>query len=695
MKIRILVISIGVFLLGALIGITGLQSVKAEEVTTPSALLDLSNLAIPESLGKVDERFQGTSDRWIIHIQDVHAHYAAQENIAAILDHLNAIYGLKTVALEGGWSATSYPDIWGLPSSREKQMLARKLLEEDYITGPSYAAMFSQTPLLLVGIENEELYEKNREIYVEHLSERGDLATKIETIENQMALEKKAVFNDNLKRFDVALNGYREGKNLEEFIPTLIAWAETEKVDLDDLDQITLFKGVMAQEKRIKQDKLKRESTRLMAAFKRQRLSFEELLRSEKLSEEKLQYYPETKKYLELMNAQDAMNHREFFIQIQTAIDRLKEKLFVSEEERALDAKADRFFLAKKIILFQATPDDLKALELQKEALEDEMDASDLGEALQLALDFYDVAKTRDEIFFEKITTDSRLSGDIAIVTGGFHTEGLSEQMRHNDTSYIIITPNLGEEVSDEKLYFKRLQQELPQSQTLADLRDKSLDDRFEDAFMEAMQERDLRKALRIVESYQKGVLVPDRPVEATEPFKTLTPEEQVKIVEDYAQLQKGTQPITVIILASELQKNLFPENIESGRVARTGWHQLLGEKRFTFFVLQNNEEAQQTILGETIGGRARLRRVPGDDVQKAIQRERSRFPNKIIAVVDPNFQTAEALVVPPHPAIWFVIGPYAEYGDSRISAHEPGDLAILEDLLLERYRREGVLKAA
>jgi len=64
--------------------------------------LDLGKMAIPESLGKVDERFQGTSKRWVINIQDVHAHFGAQENIAAIIDHLNTLYGLRLVAFEGG-----------------------------------------------------------------------------------------------------------------------------------------------------------------------------------------------------------------------------------------------------------------------------------------------------------------------------------------------------------------------------------------------------------------------------------------------------------------------------------------------------------------------------------------------------------------------------------------------------------------
>ena len=51
-----------------------------------AGIQSISNLAIPKDLGKIEIRKFGTSSRWIIHIQDVHAHFTAQENIAAILD---------------------------------------------------------------------------------------------------------------------------------------------------------------------------------------------------------------------------------------------------------------------------------------------------------------------------------------------------------------------------------------------------------------------------------------------------------------------------------------------------------------------------------------------------------------------------------------------------------------------------------
>jgi len=65
-----------------------LQSETPEPSTGTS--FALSDLAVPEEIGKVQERFAGKSPRTIIQIQDVHAHATAQQNIAAILGSVEA-----------------------------------------------------------------------------------------------------------------------------------------------------------------------------------------------------------------------------------------------------------------------------------------------------------------------------------------------------------------------------------------------------------------------------------------------------------------------------------------------------------------------------------------------------------------------------------------------------------------------------
>lgn len=430
--------------------------------------VSIEDLAVPSSLGQVERRFAGKGDRWVLHIQDIHAHFAAQENIAAIVEHLSTLYGVNTVALEGGWNETTLPESWGLPSSTAKQLAARALLEKDHLTGPGYAAIFNPQPMRLVGIEDRELYKKNRATFLIYLNQRRKTLKLLEAWGMALSEEKRAVLNPKLLALDNALEDYRKGKKAEKFIPRLLESSRQEGIDLSGLDQIAQFLKVMEIQKSIDKNRLQSEATRLVARFKNTGLSFEELLRSGKISAEQLQNYPMTLHYVALIEQQDQIHYRSFFNQIESAIAELKEKLFTSEEERELERRLERYRVAQNLLVLQATPEHWKAFQEEKPAFEAETGKAGLEGALKIAAEFYEDAALRDEIFFQKINEDPRLAGNIIVVAGGFHTEGLTEKFEEAGISHMVITPDLNKESSNEALYFERMQQELPARQAIA-----------------------------------------------------------------------------------------------------------------------------------------------------------------------------------------------------------------------------------
>lgn len=509
--------------------------------SSPETPLPIENFAVPESLGKIETRRPLQSNRWVIHIQDVHAHFAAQENISAIVDQLNAVYGIKTVAIEGGWGETTFPQSWGLPNSREKQMLARALLEEDYITGPAYAALFSPMPIQLIGIEDEALYEENRAFFLRHLERRKEIEGLLQSYQDKISAEKQSSYSPGLLSFDTSLSEFREGKKAEKFIPKLLELAQSKGVELTLFDQIQLFKEALSLEKSLDKEKLNAEAKRLLEPYKRKRLSFEELLRSGLLDEEKISFYPETEKYVKITKLRDKILYREFFDEIESLIDAVKAKMIENEEQKALSEKSERFFLAKKFLLFQATPDDLRKIEAAKDLFLSELSAEGLGFAFDFAVDFYEAAKHRDEIFFDKITTDPRLSGNIAVVTGGFHTEGLSERFENSGISYMVVTPHLGEDTMNEELYFKRLQEPI-EAEALANVRNRPFgrfDSRFPQGISALISKQDIRIAVKIV--FPKTVFRQTSKVvsndQAFDPkvFEALSPEKQLEQARSWA----------------------------------------------------------------------------------------------------------------------------------------------------------------
>ncbi|MBN1688584.1 MAG: hypothetical protein JW893_05750 [Candidatus Omnitrophica bacterium] len=636
--------------------------------------LSLKDLAIPETIGRVEERFQGTTDRWVIHIQDVHAHFVAQENISAIADHLNALYGIKTIALEAGWGDTTLPQSWGLPQSREKQILARALLEEEIITGPVYSALFSQMPTELIGLEDGTLYQENRRTYLEHLDQLFDIASGLESYREALEIKKKSAFSATLLAFEKALEKYREGITIEKFIPILLARAGEQNIDFAQYDQINLFREVTKLEKRVDQDRLRAEAERLSKPFKKERFTFEELLRSGRIPKDKLEFYPETKKFLELIGLRDQIYHGAFFNQIESLIADLKTRLITSDEEAALSEKIERYWLARKILLLEATPADLEGYVPNHLAIRSDMGEAGLEKALELSLHFYTLAKKRDDVFLQKITTDPKLSGNIIVVAGGFHTEGLSQRLREAGISYLVVQPDLGKTSPDQELYMKRMRDHIVQGQTLGHLQNRIFQPAFDSVFPQAVldlrENRNIPKAVQMVTDALTQSGTPVTAVPQTregsmtfEAFLALSEEDKLLQLREWTERFKTAGAIPIAIVARQA---LLAESIFADEFSLSVWQAMRRDRTKTLVILLGETE---DIHMETIGGIAPMIRERGEaDIRQVMENPRlqkrlEKFLNegRIAAIEKPGYDAGSLLVFPPIRGVLLLIPPILE----------------------------------
>jgi len=476
----------------------------------------LSNLAVPEKVGKVQERFTGNSTRTIIQIQDVHAHAVAQQNIAAILERLRVVFGIEKAALEGAWASTSLPKSHGIPTSREKQLLAGTLLDDDRISGPVYAAIMSPEPIMLIGVEDKTFYEKNRTLFLAHLGKVKEIDEKLRAYGAFLKESQKSTWGPELLTFGNAFEKFRETSDLGKFFPVLLKTAETQNAGTSDLDQVTLLRDTTALEKSFVKERLENEIQQIIKKYKDRPWTLEELIRGGQISPEEIGLYPEIKKLTLLYKMRDQLSLQDLTDQIRTLTGRILEKLVRTPEEDALWKKAERFYLSEKILLLQATPADLKTYKSEKTLLESELAGAGFSEAMALSVDFYNTVEKRDEIFFDKIVNDPSLAGNIAIVTGGFHTDGLSQRFRDAGISYITITPELDGTAMNEKLYVERMGETLVvqgfvssgskpglghvEKQTLSELRNAIawIDNRFSESYEALLQTRDVREAEKL-----------------------------------------------------------------------------------------------------------------------------------------------------------------------------------------------------
>ncbi len=77
-----------------------------------------------------------------------------------------------------------------------------------------------------------------------------------------------------------------------------------------------------------------------------------------------------------------------------------------------------------------------------------------MDELYAAGLEFYDYARMRESVFYKQMQSAmaERKITKAILITGGFHTDGMSDLFRENSISYGIVTPRLSEK-SDEGLY--------------------------------------------------------------------------------------------------------------------------------------------------------------------------------------------------------------------------------------------------
>ncbi|HPS37584.1 MAG TPA: hypothetical protein PLL75_07665 [Candidatus Omnitrophota bacterium] len=77
-----------------------------------------------------------------------------------------------------------------------------------------------------------------------------------------------------------------------------------------------------------------------------------------------------------------------------------------------------------------------------------------MTELFKTGLEFYGFARQREGVFYKEMQNamSQRKITKAVLITGGFHTDGMSDLFRENSVSYGIVTPRLSEK-SDERLY--------------------------------------------------------------------------------------------------------------------------------------------------------------------------------------------------------------------------------------------------
>jgi hypothetical protein len=463
----------------------------------------LNDLKIPAQIGSVKEIFRANPQDFsngttIIQIQDAHCNYEAQKNLASILEYLIKEKNLKLVMVEGGAGDVTLSFLRNYADKKDREQIADKYLKSGKISGEEYLDIVSDLDFQLYGIEDPALYDSNLDAFLTIETFRDDALKDIKLLRKNVETLKPVMFNDALRSFEQRKSRYESKENsLSEYAGYIKERAKGISLKTDDYPAFSAFTRSAQLEKEIdfKQAETQRGAfikqlasvldqarvKELIAKtqdFKAQKLSSDEYyayLKKEASGAIDLkQAYPQLDSYMAYIGLGSQIKPEALTQEIAALEIKIKESLFVNEDEKKLSAISDSLSILERFLKLDLTPQEYEGFVSHRDDhraapwikfLADNSAKFDIAQNIAVAgpiddnidtfNDFYRIGLEREKFFIKNISDKLSLSGDrvAVVITGGFHTPGLSKLFKERGYSYAVVTPAISQKADPEVYY--------------------------------------------------------------------------------------------------------------------------------------------------------------------------------------------------------------------------------------------------
>jgi hypothetical protein len=468
----------------------------------------LKNFQIPSQFGTIKEVFEApnglTSNPIIIQIQDAHCNYEAQKNLAAILDYLAREKKLRLIMVEGGSGDVSLSFLRTFADKKAREEIADKYLRDGKISGEEYLDIVSDYNLELFGIEDPVLYDTNLDSFlnIEGYKDQGLKDT--DNLRDAVEALKPHMYNPQLLQLDEKKVKFeKKSLSLTDYCAYLQELAGQKGVTLEAYKQLKSFRESSALEKTIdfKQaeaerglfikelaKKLEAPAVKELIAktrdFKDKKLSAQEfyaILRQ--LSQDKLDVkanFQQFDAYMRYVSMGKNIDAEALIKEIVSLESQVRGSLFVNNDERRLSEISHIVDMLVRFLKLDLTPAEYDSMQATRS---DYMTVSlvnfltDNCRKYQLSIrpevsgiidenfekldSFYRVGIDRELAFLKNIKQKIGSSKDsfAVVITGGFHTAGLSKMFQQQGYSYAVVTPSISKK-GDPDVYFSILRQD-------------------------------------------------------------------------------------------------------------------------------------------------------------------------------------------------------------------------------------------
>ncbi|MBU1863656.1 MAG: hypothetical protein KKH94_08350 [Candidatus Omnitrophica bacterium] len=458
-------------------------------------LLIPNAIEISKHSGAIQEMFisQNTGFPFIIHIQDAHANYEAQKNITHILTTLHQQYGIDTIYTEGFHGDVNVSLLRAFPFTDVKKRLVDRYVTEGKISGVEEYAICSKDPVSLIGVDHEERYVENVKTYVDVARISDEATSFFNQLDEVLSTTAEKIFSPQLLTFvQMKKDFLAHGSDPIEYTRYLLEATRTLTIPITSFKHFSKLADIERFQKKIKTKEIQQETESiindtligLLSDADTERLAFAELDfqggRMEAydyylfLRELSLKYVVDFRtfvninlylNYLSLLNDIDGlklMKDRE------TIEKKILKKLCTTNDEKRLCQLMGHAKVLKSLFALKAIPEDLhyfrehekeftnKTFQTFLNAHSLPLNSFSIEKHMPIVKKFYRLAEAREGSFVKNTLKDMKKSKrEVSVlITGGYHTAGLTNRLKRKDISYLVISPQLSE-LPKENLYDK------------------------------------------------------------------------------------------------------------------------------------------------------------------------------------------------------------------------------------------------
>ncbi len=461
---------------------------KAADVLPEAEGVTPRGIKVPYDIAEVQETGVVKDKDLIIQIQDAHASLSAQYSIADLLDTLVSKYDLDLIAIEGSRGFVDTSILRTFPDKKVRDEAAEFLMKEGKLSaGEFFTVTHDEADVLLYGIEDESLYQKNLESFQKVAKERAYQVEGIEQLIDQLALLDEKISSENLRKFNKNSRLHKEGRlSFVDHWHFAEELANIHNLDTSRYRELSKLLTAIELEKDINFARANYERRKLMDALSKEmgKDELEELViksldfRENKISQGEFHSYlidlaeeygipsagySNLINFTRYINIYESVQLIELHREVEEFEGEIREKLYRNNDEREMFDMIRFAHLLKNLYSMELTNEEFEALKEEYGDIRPQflagfisskcmkygvpiMGGYDLARIVggrNKAMKFYYDAEARNSAILENTIKRMRTEGKhvAALITGGYHTEGLNKLIRDKGLSYLVIVP--------------------------------------------------------------------------------------------------------------------------------------------------------------------------------------------------------------------------------------------------------------